>query len=161
METPLRPAWIDVVQTGQEEPTAERKRELPTPPEVSTPEPVTIIMPRPLKTPRPTFIGEPERVTTLHQFKSPFKTPRTIPSRRFLVLVPTPKSTDLDTRQEPEPSGSSRSSGGGADVTETSSRAAWVTRSAAKQTPGGPTFFLPNRPILSLAKDSSSKRSKK
>ena len=132
VETPQRPAQIDMVQIGLEEPIAEQMRELPTPLEVSTPEPVTIITPRPLQTSSPTFIGELERVTTPHQFKSPFKTLGTVLSGRFPVLVPTSESTGLDTRQESEPSGSGRSSRGEADVTETSSKAARVTRSAAK-----------------------------
>ena len=66
VETPQRPAWIDVIQTGPEEPTAERMQELPTPPEGSTLEPIAFLTPRPLQTLRPTFIGELERVTTLH-----------------------------------------------------------------------------------------------
>ena len=156
-----RPARIDVIQTRPEEPIAERMWELPTPLEVSTPEPLAIFTPKPLQTPRPTFIGELERVTTPHQFKSPFKTPSNVPSRRFPFLVPTPKSTGLDTRRELEPSGSGRSSRGGADVTETSSRVARVTRFAAKRTPRGPTSLLPKVPILSPTKGPSSKRPKK
>ena len=132
VETPQRPARIDVVQTRPEEPTVERMRVLPTPLEVSIPEPVTIITPRPLQTPCPTFIGELKRITSPHQFKSPFKTLGTVPSRRFLVLVRTPKSTGPDTRQEPKPSNSGRLSGGGADVTETPSKIAWITRFVAK-----------------------------
>ena len=45
-------------------------------------------------------------------------------------------------------------------VVETSSRAAQVTRSTAKQTPKGATLSLSKRPILSLAKGSSSNRPK-
>ena len=93
--------------------------------------------------------------------KSPFKTLGTVLSGKFPVLVPTLESTGPDTRREPKPSGSGRSSGEGVDVMETSSRAAQVTRFAAKQTPGGPTSFLPKQPILSPAKGSNSKRPKK
>ena len=149
-----------MVETGPEEQIAERMRELPIPLEVSTPKPATIITPRPLQTPHPTFTSDFERITMPHQFKSPFKTSGTVLSRRFLIIVPTPESTGPDTRREPEPSGSGKLSGWGVDVTETSSRAAWVTRSTAKQTPGGPTSFLPKRPILSSAKGFSSKRPK-
>ena len=118
VETAQQSARIDVIQIGSEEPTAERMRELPTPPKDSILELVAIIMLRPLQTPRPTFIGELERVTTPHQFKSPFKTLSNVPSGRFPILVPTPKNTGPNTRQEPEPSGSGISSRGGADVME-------------------------------------------
>ena len=46
VETPQRPARIDVVQTGLEELTTERMQELPTPPEGSIPELVTFFTPR-------------------------------------------------------------------------------------------------------------------
>ena len=46
-------------------------------------------------------------------------------------------------------------------MSKASSRAAWVTRSIAKQTSEGSTSSLFKRPILSLAKGSSSKRPKK
>ena len=128
-------------------------RELPMPPKGSIPEPITLFTPRPQL--HPSFISELERIT-----RSPFKTPGTIPSRRLPVLIPTSKSTNPDTRDEPEPSNCGRTSGEGVQATETSSRAAWVIRSAAKQTPGGSTPALPKRPILFPTKGSSSKRPK-
>ena len=127
IETPQRPAWLDVVQTGPEEPTAEQMQELPTPPEGSTPEPVTFFTPKPLTSLCPSFISELERIT-----RSPFKTPGAIPSWRLPVLIPIPESTDPDTRDDSEPSDSGRTSGEGAEATEASSRAAQVIRSAAK-----------------------------
>ena len=135
-------------------------RELPTPPNASTPEPT--MMPRPmprfLQTPILTFIGELERATML---RSPFKTPESNPVRKFPInLVQSGGSSGLEARQEPEPSGSSRFSGGGADVVETTSKAAQITRSATKQTSGGPTSSLLKRPILSPTKGSNSKRPK-
>ena len=51
-------------------------------------------------------------------------------------MIPTSKSTGPDTRDEPEPSGSGRTSGEGAETTKAFSRAARVTRSAAKLTLG-------------------------
>ena len=132
VETPQQPTWIDVVQTGPEEATAERMRELPMPPEGSTLEPITFFTPRPQL--RPSFISELERIT-----RSPFETPRTIPSGRLPVLIPTPESTDSDIRDDPEASDSGRTSGEGIEATEASLRATWVTRSAAKQTPVGST----------------------
>ena len=153
-----------MVQTRPEEPTAEQMQKLPTPPEASTPKPAKIIMPSPQQTPRPTFTGKLERVTTPHQFKSPFKTPSTIPSGRFPIIVPTPKSTGLETRWEPKPSSSRWSSKSGVGGTVTPTRPARavcpLTRSTAKQAPGGPTSFLPKRSILFPTKGSSSKRAK-
>ena len=87
MEIPQPLARIDVVQTGPEEPTTELMRELPTPAEGSTLEPVTFFTPRPLTSLCPSFISELERIT-----KSPFKTPGTVPSGRLSVLIPTPKA---------------------------------------------------------------------
>ena len=156
VETPQRPAQIDVVQTGLEEPTAERMQELPTPPEGSTLEPITFFIPRPLTSLCPSFISKLERIT-----KSPFKAPGIIPSGRLPILIPTLESTGPDTRDEPEPSGSERTSGEGVEAIEASYRAVQVTRFAAKQTSGGPTSSFSKRPILSLAKGSSSKRPKK
>ena len=45
------PARIDRVQTGPEEPSAERMRELQTPPSGPTPEPIAVATPRPLVCP--------------------------------------------------------------------------------------------------------------
>ena len=154
VETPQRPARIDVVQTRPEEVPAKRMRELPTPLAGSTLEPITFFKSRPQL--RLSFISKLEKIT-----KSPFKTPETIPSGRFPVLIPTPESIGPDTRDEPKPSVSGRTSGEGIEATEASSRAARVTRSAAKQMPAGSTSALPKRAILSLAKGSSSKRPKK
>ena len=154
VETPQRPARIDVVQTGPEEVPADRMRELPMPPTGSTPEPITFFMPR-LQL-HPSFISELERIT-----RSPFKTPGTISSGRLPVLILTPESTGPDTRDELEPSGSGRTSREGVEAIEASSRAARVTRSIAKQMPGGSTPTLSKRAILSSAKGSSSKMPKK
>ena len=46
--TPAPSARIDTIQIGQEEPTAERIRELPTPPLGPTPEPISLATPRSL-----------------------------------------------------------------------------------------------------------------
>ena len=135
-------------------------RELPTPLDASAPEPTTMsrLLPMFLQNAIPTFINELERVTT---HRSPFKMPWSNLVRKFLIhLVQSGGSGGLEAEQEPEPSGSGRSSGGVVDVVETTSKVSWVTRSATKQTPGGSTSSLPKRPILSLAKGSSSKRSK-
>ena len=156
VETPQLPARIDVVQIGPKEPLAERMRELSTPPEGSTPEPITFFTPRPLTSLCPSFISELERIT-----KSHFKTLGTIPSGRLPILISTPENTGPDTRDKLEPSGSGRTSGEGAEVIEASSRATRVTRFAAKLTPRGSTSSLPKRPILSPANGSSSKRPKK
>ena len=131
--------------------------ELPTPPEVSTPKPATIVMPRPQQTPHPTFTGELKRVTMPYQFKSPFKTPCTVSGERFRIIVPTPESTGPDTRWEQEPSGSRWSSESKAEGTITLTRPTRVvcplTRFTAKQTPRGPTSSLPKRPILLSLRD--------
>ena len=50
-----QPARIDMVQIEPEEPTAERMRELPTPPSGPTPEPISVATPRPLV--RPSFLN--------------------------------------------------------------------------------------------------------
>ena len=63
--TPTPPARIDVVQTGPEEPMAERMRELPTPPSGPTPEPISLGTPRPYV--RPSFLKQLETVV-----KTPF-----------------------------------------------------------------------------------------
>ena len=162
-ETPHQLARIDIVQIGPEEEPAEQIRELPTPPEASTPEPTTMArpMPRFLQTPIPTFISKLERATTPQTLQSPFKMPWSILVRKFPInLVQSGGSSGPEVRQEPELSGSGKSSGGEADVVETSSRAAQVTRSIAKQTPGEATLSLPKRPILSPTTGSSSKRPK-
>ena len=153
VEAPPQPARIDTIQTGPDEPATERMRKLLTPPTSSIPEPITFFTPRPLV--RPSFISELERIT-----RSPFKTPGIVPTVRLPVFTPTPESTGPDTRDELEASGSGRATEGGTEATETSSLVAWVTRSAAKQTPG-PTSSLPKRPFFFPTKGSSSKRSKK
>ena len=103
-DIPHRPARIDIIQTGPEEPLAGWMRELPTPLEASIPRPTRIAKPRPQQTPCPTFMDELKRVTTPHSFKSRFNTPGHVPDMRFLVIVPTPKSTDTEAKWEPEPS---------------------------------------------------------
>ena len=65
--TPTRPARIDVVQTGPEEPMAERMRELPTPP--SDPTPKSISLATPVSLVRPSFLKQMETI-----MKTPFKT---------------------------------------------------------------------------------------
>ena len=65
--TPIPTAWIDTIQTGPEEPMAERMRELPTPPSSPTPEPISLATPGSLV--RPSFLKQLETVT-----KTPFKT---------------------------------------------------------------------------------------
>ena len=125
VEATPQPARIDTIQTEPEEPVAEQMRELPTPPTGSTPEPISFVTPRSLV--HPFFISELERIT-----RSPFKTPGTIPTIRLPVSTPTPASTGPDTQDEPEASGSRRSTEGGAEATEISSLAARVIRSAAK-----------------------------
>ena len=62
------PARIDTIQIGPEEPTAERTRELPTPPSGPSPKPISVATPRPLL--RPSFLSQLETIT-----KTPFKTP--------------------------------------------------------------------------------------
>ena len=53
--TPAPPARIDTIQTGPEDPTTERMRELPTPPSGPTPEPISVATPRSLT--RPSFLS--------------------------------------------------------------------------------------------------------
>ena len=65
---PMPPARIDTVQTGPEEPMAERMRELPTSPSGPTPEPIVVATPRPLL--RPSFMSQLEKIT-----QTPFRTP--------------------------------------------------------------------------------------
>ena len=59
--TSAQPARIDIVQTGPEEPTAERMRELSTPPSDPTPEPISVAMPRPLVS--LSFLSQLEKMT--------------------------------------------------------------------------------------------------
>ena len=66
--TSAPPARIDTIQTGPEEPTMERMRELPTPPFGPTPKPILVATPRPLV--RPSFLSQLEKIS-----KTPFKTP--------------------------------------------------------------------------------------
>ena len=66
--TPAPPAQIDTIQTGPEEPTAERMRELPTSASGPTPEPISVATPRPLV--RPSFLSQLETIP-----KTPFKNP--------------------------------------------------------------------------------------
>ena len=65
---PSPPAQIDVVQTGPEEQTAERMRELPTPPPSPTPEPISLATP--LSLVHPSFLKQLETIV-----KTPFKNP--------------------------------------------------------------------------------------
>ena len=144
--TPTRPARIDVVQTGPEEPMAERMRELPTPP--SGPSPESISLATPVSLVRPSFLKQMETI-----MKTPFKTPGQGPSFRLPASSPTPASVGTDTQETPEVSGSIRSADKG---TETTSLAPRVTRSATKQTPGSSP--RPKRAYVSPSKGSSSKR---
>ena len=143
---PTRPARIDVVQTGPEEPMAERMRELPTPPSGPTPESISLATPVSLV--HPSFLKQMETIV-----KTPFKTPGQGPSFRLQVSSPTPASVGTDTQETPEVSGSIRSADKG---TETTSLAPRVTRSATKQTPGSSP--RPKRAYVSPSKGSSSKR---
>ena len=144
--TPTPPARIDTVQTGPEEPMAERMRELPTPPLGPTPEPISLATPGSLV--RPSFLKQLETIT-----KTPFKTPGPEPMFRLPVSTPTPLSTDTDTPSDPEVSGSVKLAEKG---TETTSLAPRITQSIAKQTPASSP--RPKRPYLSPSKGSSSKR---
>ena len=143
---PTPPVRIDTVQTGLEEPMAERMRELPTPPSGPTPEPISLATPGSLV--RPSFLKQLETIT-----KTPFKTLGPGPMFRLPVSSPTPLSIGTDTQGNPEVSGSVKSADKG---TETTSLAPRITRSAAKQTPASSPS--PKRPYLSLSKGSSSKR---
>ena len=144
--TPAPAARIDTIQTGPEEPMAERMRELPTPPSSPTPEPISLATPGSLV--RPSFLKQLETIT-----KTPFKTPGPGPMFRLPVSSPTPVSVNTDTQGDPEVSNSVKSTDKG---TETTSLAPRVTRSAAKQTPASSP--RPKRPYLSPSKGSSSKR---
>ena len=144
--TPTPPARIDTVQTGPEEPMAERMRELPTPPSGPIPEPISLATPGSLV--RPSFLKQLETIA-----KTPFKTPGPGPMFRLPVSTPTPLSTDTDTQGDPEVSGSVKSADKG---TETTSLAPRIIRSATKQTPASSP--CPKRPYLSPSKGSSSKR---
>ena len=66
--TPTSSARIDTMQTGPEEPMAERMRELPTPPSGPTPEPISLATPGSLV--RPSFLSQLETITG-----TPFKSP--------------------------------------------------------------------------------------
>ena len=144
--TPTRPARIDVVQTGPEEPIAERMRELPTPPSGPTPESISLATPVSLV--RPSFLKQMETI-----MKTPFKTPGQGPSFRLPASSPTPASVGTDTQETSEVFGSIRSADKG---TETTSLAPRVTRSATKQTPKSSP--RPKRAYVSPSKGSSSKR---
>ena len=122
VDTTLQPDRIDTIQTGPEEPVAERMRELPMPSSGPTPKPITLVTPRPLM--HPSFLSQLERIT-----QSPFKTLGPIPTLRLPVSSPTSASTCLDTQDELGVSGSGRSAEGGAEATSLTAR---VTRSAAK-----------------------------
>ena len=124
--TPTPPARIDVVQTGPEEQKAERMRELPTPPSGPTPEPISLATPMSLL--RPSFLKQLETIA-----KTPFKTPDQGPIFWLPAASPTAVSIGTDTQGDPKVSNSVRSVDKG---TETTSLAPWITRSAAKQTPG-------------------------
>ena len=145
----------------------ERMQELLTPPEASTLESTTMarLLLRFLQMPILTFTSELERVATPQKLQSRFKTPGSITVRRFSINRMQPGgSSGLEARQEPELSGSGRSSGSGTGGMETSPRAIRVVRpltgSTTKQPPEGTTPSLLKRPILSPPKGSSSKRSK-
>ena len=144
--TPTRPARIDVVQTGLEEPIAERMWELPTPPSSPTPESISLATLVSLV--RPSFLKQMETIV-----KTPFKTPGQGPSFRLPPSSPTPASVGTDTQETPEVSSSIRSTDKG---TETTSLAPRVTRSTTKQTPGSSP--RPKRAYVSPSKGSSSKR---
>ena len=144
--TPAPSARIDTMQTGPEEPAAERMRELPMPPPGPTPEPIFVTTPMTLV--RPSFLSQLETITG-----TPFKTPGPGPVFRLSKSTPTPLSTGTDTQGDPEVSGSVKSADKG---TETTSLAPRVTRSVAKPTPTSSP--RPKRPYLSPSKGSSSKR---
>ena len=144
--TSMPPARIDTIQTGPEEPTTERMKELPTPPSGPTPEPISVATPRSLV--RPSFLSQLETIT-----KTLFKTPGPRPVFRLPASTPTPVSIGTDTQGDPEVSGSVKSADKGAEVTSLAPR---VTRSAAKQTPASSPH--PKRPYLSPSKGSSSKQ---
>ena len=146
VDTTPQLARIDTVQIRSEEPAAKRMRELPTLLSSPTPEPISVVTPRPLM--HPSFLNQLEKIT-----KSPFKTPGPIPTLRFLVSSPTPASTGPDTHDEQEASASGRSVEKEAKATFLTAR---VTRSASKQTPKASP--LPKRPYFSLNKGSSSKK---
>ena len=120
--TPTPPARIDVVQTGPEEPMAERMRELPMPPPGLTPEPISLAIP--VSFMRPSFLKQLETIV-----KTSFKTLGQEPSFRLPVSSPTPAIVGTDTQGTPEVSGSMKSTDKG---TETTSLAPRITRSAAK-----------------------------
>ena len=120
--TPTPPAWIDTIQTGPEEPMAERMRELPTPPSSPTPEPISLATPTSLV--RPSFLKQLETIT-----KTPFKTSGPRSMFQLPVSSPTAVSIGTDTQGDPEISGSVKSADKG---TETTSLASRVTRFAAK-----------------------------
>ena len=146
VDTTPQLAQIDTVQTGPEERAAEQMRELSTPPSSPTPDPISVVTPRPQV--RPSFLSQLEKIT-----KSPFKTPEPIPTLRLPVSSPTPASTGPDTQEKLEASGSGRTAEKGAEATSLVAR---VTRSALKQIPGASP--LPKRPYFSPTKGSSSKR---
>ena len=142
----MPPARIDTVQTGPEEPAAERMHELQTPPSGPTPKPIAVPTPRPLVC--PSFLSQLKTIV-----KTPFKTPGPGPVFRLPISTPTPVSIGTDTQGELEVSGSTRLANKG---TEETSLAARVTRSATKQTPTSSP--LPKRPYLFPSKGSSSKK---
>ena len=143
---PTPPARIDTVQTGPEEPMAERMRELPTPSLGPTPEPISLATPGSLVC--PSFLKQLETIT-----KTPFKPLGPGPMFRLPVSILTPLSTGTDTQGDLEVSGSVKSADKG---TETTSLAPRITRSTAKQTLA--SFPRPKRPYLSPSKGSSTKR---
>ena len=144
--TPVPSARIDTLQTGLEEPMAERIRKLPTPPSGPTPEPISLTTPGSLV--RPSFLKQLETIT-----KTPFKTPRPGPMFRLPASTPTPLSIGTDTQGDPEVSDSVKSADKG---TETTSLAPRITRSAAKQTLASSP--RPKTPYLSPSNGSGSKR---
>ena len=139
-------ARIDTIQTGPEEPTVERMRELPTPPSGPTSEPISLATPGSLV--RPSFLSQLETIT-----RTPSKTPGPRLVFRLPISIPIPLSTGTDTQGDPKVSGSVKSADKGAETTSLAPR---VTRSAAKQTPASSPRS--KRPYLSPSKGSSSKR---
>ena len=108
--TPAPSARIDTMQTGPEEPMAERMRELPIPSLGPTPEPISVATPMTLV--RPSFLSQLETITG-----TSFKTLGLGPVFRLPVSTPTPLSTDMDTQGDPEVFGSVKSVDKGTETT--------------------------------------------
>ena len=113
--TPAPTAQIDTIQTGPEEPMAERMRELSTPPSGPTPEPISLATPTSLV--RLSFLKQVETIT-----KTPFKTLEPGPMFQLPVSPPTTVSICTNTQGEPEVSGSAKSADKGTETTSLASR---------------------------------------